>query len=126
MKPLKKILYVEDEADIREVAVMALEMVGGFELKVCESGADAIDVASAYAPDLLLLDVMMPQMDGPATLKRLREIPQTANVPVIFMTAKVQHSEIAAYHQMGALGVIAKPFEPMTLADEIRKIWDRQ
>ena len=120
---LKRILFVEDEEEIREVAKMALEAVGGFELVACASGAEAIAAAPAANADLLLLDVMMPGMDGPATLEALRHIPATAHTPVIFMTAKVQPAEVAQYIDLGALGVIPKPFSPMKVSDEIRRLW---
>lgn len=115
------VLYVEDEADIREVAEFALEDEG-FALVPCSSGQEALDKASTLTPDLILLDVMMPGIDGPSTLKKLRELPHLANTPVIFMTAKVQPSEVEQYTALGALGVISKPFDPMTLADEIRSL----
>ena len=125
MRPLRKVTYVEDDADIREVAVLALELVGGFEVQTCSSGEEAVARAAAFGPDLLLLDVMMsPGMDGPATLARLRENPALAATPVIFMTARVQPRDVAALRALGALDVIAKPFDPMTLADTMRAIWD--
>ncbi len=120
---LKKILLVEDEPDIQSVARLALESVGGFSIEVCSSGQEALDRGPAFQPDLLLLDVMMPGMDGPSTLKALREKAQTASTPVIFMTAKVQEKEVAEYISMGALAAIAKPFDPMTLSDQIKEIW---
>jgi two-component system, OmpR family, response regulator len=123
---LKRILFIEDEADIRTVAKMALEMVGGFEVRACASGAEGVAAALDAKADLVLLDVMMPGMDGPATLKALRAIPQTAATPVIFMTAKVQSSEVAGYKALGALAVIPKPFSPMDLANQIRGIWERR
>jgi CheY-like chemotaxis protein len=123
-KPLKTILYVEDEADIRTIAKMALEAVGGFSVRACASGREALTIAPDAGADLILLDVMMPGLDGPSTLKALREVPATASTPVIFMTAKVQPGEIAQYKGLGALDVIAKPFDPMTISDEIRRIWD--
>lgn len=122
---LNRILYVEDEADIQAVAKLALEMVGGFTVKVCSSGEDALREAADFDPDLLLLDVMMPGMDGPTTLKGLRDIPALANVPAVFMTAKVQPKEIAHFKTLGARDVIPKPFDPMTLADQVREIWER-
>lgn len=121
---LKRILYVEDEADIRAIATMALQAVGGFVVVACESGAAALAAAAAAAPDLLLLDVMMPGMDGPSTLAALRRLPATADTPVIFMTAKVQSAEIAQLQALGTLGVIPKPFDPMQVSAEIRKLWD--
>lgn len=123
MSTLKKILYVEDEADIREIAQLALELVGGYQLLICSSGQEAITKAVAFAPDLILLDVMMPSMDGPTTLKKLRELPSLATIPAVFMTAKVQPSEVAILHSYGALEVIAKPFDPMTLATQLQQIW---
>jgi two-component system OmpR family response regulator len=122
---LDRILYVEDDADIRTVGAMALEGVGGFTLKACASGAEAVAAAAEFCPQLILLDVMMPEMDGPATLKALRALAGTAATPVIFMTAKVQPKEVAHYRELGALDFIAKPFDPMTLASEIRAIFGR-
>lgn len=124
MSSLQRILYVEDEPDIQTVAKMALEMVGGFEVKVCSSGEEALLEAEAYAPELVLLDVMMPGMDGPTTLKGLREMAALKDVPVVFMTAKIQPAEVEEYKALGALGVIPKPFDPMTLAREVKEIWD--
>ena len=124
-KLLQKILYVEDEPDIQAIARLALEMVGGFTLEVCNSGEEAMRKATGFAPDLILLDVMMPGMDGPATLAALRRLPELAATPVMFMTAKVQPSEIAHFKSLGALDVIAKPFDPMQLSQTIRASWDR-
>jgi two-component system, OmpR family, response regulator len=125
-KPLERILYVEDEADIRGIAKMALEAVGGYDVLDCSSGREAIAAAPTADADLILLDVMMPGMDGPATLKALRGILATATTPVIFMTAKVQSAEIAQYRALGALEVIAKPFDPMQVSAEIQRIWSAQ
>jgi two-component system OmpR family response regulator len=120
---LKRILYVEDEEDIRSIAKISLEDIGGFTVKFCDSGRVAIAEAEAFKPDLLLLDVMMPGLDGPATLCELRKLPALKNTPVIFMTARMQDSEIAEYKKLGVVDVLPKPFEPMTLADVIRKSW---
>ncbi len=120
---LKNILYVEDEADIRAVARLALEAVGGFSVTICSSGAEALERAPDVRPDLILLDVMMPGMDGVDTLRALRDLPETATTPVIFMTAKAQQSEIRNFRELGALDVIPKPFDPMALSDQIRKIY---
>lgn len=124
MSALQRILYVEDEPDIRAVAKIALEMVGGFTAKICSSGEEALQEAVAFAPEMILLDVMMPGMDGPSTLKALREMPELSQVPVAFMTAKVQPNEVAHYKSLGALDVIPKPFDPMALAGQIRAIWN--
>lgn len=122
---LTKILYVEDEADIQAVAQLALEAVGGFTVKICSSGQEALAQIAAFAPDVILLDVMMPGMDGPTTLQALRQLPCCADTPVCFMTAKVQPQEIAHYKSLGALDVIPKPFDPMTLSAQVAAIWDR-
>jgi len=121
----ERVLYVEDDPDIRAVAQMALEIVGGLNLKACSSGAEALQSAEIFRPDLLLLDVMMPGMDGPTTLAGLRQMVHTASTPVIFMTAKVQASEVAYYRSLGALGVIAKPFDPMSLASQVCQLWEQ-
>ncbi|MBU1689181.1 MAG: response regulator [Gammaproteobacteria bacterium] len=120
---LTRILYVEDEPDIQMVARLALETLGGFTVEVCSSGDEAIARAPAFQPQFILLDVMMPGMDGPTTLKMLRGLPQTASTPVAFMTAKVQPSEVAQYKELGAVDVIPKPFDPMALASRVEEIW---
>lgn len=120
MKRLQRILYVEDEADIRAIAQLALEGFGGFTVKTCASGEEALCEAEAFAPDFILLDVMMPGLDGPSTLKALRKLEALSEVPMAFMTAKVQPSEVEFFKSLGALDVIAKPFDPMTLADKVR------
>jgi two-component system OmpR family response regulator len=122
---LKRLLFVEDEPDIQIVARLALEAIGGFKVEICNSGREALEKAPTFGPDLILLDVMMPGMDGPTTLGALREQPQTATTPVIFMTAKVQPYEVAEYKRLGALDVIAKPFDPMQLSANITAIWNR-
>ena len=122
-RTLSKILYAEDDPDIQAVARMSLEMVGGFEVCACSSGAEALDAASRFAPDLILLDVMMPGMDGIATLERLRGDPRTAFIPVVFMTAKAMPSEVARLRAMGAADVLLKPFDPMTLPITLKGIW---
>ncbi len=121
MSDLIQVLYVEDDPDIRAVAEFALEDEG-LELEACESGMVALEKAKTFRPDLLLLDVMMPGIDGPTTLLRLREYPHLVDTPAIFMTAKVQPNELAQYEAAGAIGVISKPFDPMSLADEIRRL----
>lgn len=123
---LSRILYVEDEPDIQAVAKLALEAIGGFTVEICSSGQEALDRAPAWAPQLILLDVMMPGMDGPTTMRKLRELPGLEAVPVIFMTAKVQPPEVLEYKAMGALDVIPKPFDPMMLAATVSGIWTRE
>lgn len=123
MTELKKILYVEDEPDIQMVARVALENVGGFELLVCSSGAEAIEKAAEFEPELFLLDVMMPEMDGPATLAELRKIPALAKTPVVFLTSKIQPQELEYLKSLNIADIIAKPFDPMGLASHIRELW---
>lgn len=120
---LQRILYAEDEPDIQAVAKLALEMLGGYTVQICSNGAEALVAAREFTPDLILLDVMMPGMDGPSTLERLRADPATAAIPVIFLTAKVQPPEVVYYQSLGALDVIAKPFDPMALATQVQQIW---
>ena len=123
---LQRILLVEDDPDIQAVGQLALEAVGGFTVKICGSGREALTMAADFAPDLILLDVMMPGMDGIATLAALRAQETTKTIPVIFMTAKVQAHEVAHYKELGALGVISKPFDPMTLSGTISELWAEQ
>ncbi len=125
MAELKRILHVEDDRSIQAVARLALETLGGFEVLSCLSGQEALDQVLGFKPDFILLDVMMPGMDGPATLGKLRELVDIEQVPVAFMTAKVQPQEIEQYRQLGAREVIVKPFDPMTLAAQVRSIWSR-
>lgn len=126
LPPLERILLVDDEADIRQVARLALEALGGFQVRECASGLAAPRAVEDFAPQLILMDMMMPGQDGVETLKALRATPATSRVPVVFMTAKVQPQEISAFRSLGALDVIAKPFDPMTLAQTVRTIWERQ
>ena len=117
-----KVLIVDDEADIRRIGELSLQGVGGWDVLLAASGAEGVEAAQAHRPDLILMDMMMPEMDGLAALLELRRLPQTACTPVIFMTAKVQRDEVAHYLEAGAAGVVHKPFDPMTLPDEIRTI----
>ncbi len=126
MKPaLERILLVEDDGDIRAVATMSLEMVGGLTVLACESGEAALAAIAGFSPQLVLLDVMMPGMNGPEVLKKLRELPACAALPVAFMTAKVQPEEIRALLALGVIDVIAKPFDPMALPDQVKALWER-
>jgi two-component system OmpR family response regulator len=124
MPELKRILHVEDDSSIQAVAKVALEAVGGFQVLSCSSGQDALDQVQGFAPDFILLDVMMPGMDGPQTLARIALLIDINQVPVAFMTAKVQPAEIAHYRSLGARDVITKPFDPMQLATQVRAIWN--
>ena len=120
---LKKILFIEDEPDIHTIIRYALEKRGGLTVHYCFSGKEALLVAESFSPDLILLDVMMPEMDGIATFQRLQQLPSLASTPIIFMTAKSQVSELAHYKQLSALDIITKPFNAVLLADQLRDIW---
>ena len=115
-----RLLHVEDEPDIREVVELSLALDPGITLMSCGSGADALVTAADWEPDVILMDVMMPEMDGPQTLTHLRENARTANIPVVFMTARAQAREVEHFLSLGAAGVIPKPFDPMTLAAAVR------
>ena len=125
MRPLERILVVEDDPDIQTVIELCLRRFGGYTVHVCGSPREAVGAAESFGPDLILLDVMMPGMDGLETLETLRQTETTARIPVIFMTAKVRPHEIARYTELGALGVVAKPFEPDGLAARVRSLWER-
>ncbi len=122
---LTRVLLVEDDPDIQLVASLALSDVGGLTVEVCGSGREALSLAPHFRPDLVLLDVMMPDMDGFAALRALRANPDTREIPVVFMTARARQHELTRYQELGALGVITKPFEPATLAEALRGLWER-
>ncbi|RNF51686.1 response regulator [Marinomonas hwangdonensis] len=125
MSELQKVLYVEDDVDIREIATIALQDIGGLTVEVCESGTQALTVIDDFAPQLVLLDVMMPDMNGPETLVALRQQGSVTDATVVaFMTAKVHPEELERYYELGVTNIISKPFDPMTLADDVRAIWD--
>ena len=115
-----RVLHVDDEPDIREVVELSLGLDPEFTVRSCSSGGDAVVAAADWSPDLILLDVMMPDMDGPTTLARLRESPNTNAIPVVFMTARAQPRELKHFRDLGAVGVIPKPFDPLTLAASVR------
>lgn len=115
----RRVLLVDDEDDIREVAQLSLEMVAGWEVLTASSGAEALSRAAAEQPDAILLDVMMPAMDGPSTFRALQAHPETRSIPVVLLTAKVQLSDRKRFDDLGVAGVLSKPFDPMTLAGEV-------
>ena len=125
IEPPENILIVDDESDIREVVKITLDILGGLKTEQCSSGALAIEFIAKTPPDLVLLDVMMPGMDGPETLKQLKNNPKTASIPVIFMTAKVQPAEVEEYYQMGVIGVVSKPFNPRGLMGSVMGFWNK-
>jgi CheY-like chemotaxis protein len=114
-----RILIIDDEDDIREVAAMSLETVGGWEVMVANSGAQGLTRAAMYKPDAILLDVMMPGMDGPTTFRELQKNPVTAKIPVLFLTAKVQAADRARFSGLGIQAVLVKPFDPLTLPTQV-------
>jgi CheY-like chemotaxis protein len=115
----RRILIVDDEDDIREVAQVSLELVGQYEVLTASSGRDGVQSARNEHPDAILLDVMMPDMDGPATLAELLADPLTRDIPVVFLTARAQSSELLRLSQLGAAGILTKPFDPLKLAGDV-------
>jgi two-component system OmpR family response regulator len=120
---LRSVLYVEDEPDIREILQLSLTLKGELQVDTCESGSAALQLLRAAAPDLVLLDAMMPEMDGPETLAHMRADPKIPKVPVVFVTAKALPEDVKRLTALGACGVIPKPFDPMRVADELFEIW---
>jgi len=123
-RDLKHIVCIDDDADILEIVQMALEDVGHFRVSALNSAETALTQMVTLNPDLVLVDVMMPGMDGPGLLRALRAQAAFGSLPVIFMTARIQDAEVRDYLEQGADGVIAKPFDPMTLSDDIQAIWE--
>ena len=123
----RRVLIVDDDDAIREVAQASLELVAGWEVEVASSGLEALDLAVARPPDAILLDVMMPAMDGPATFAMLQADGRTRNVPVVLFTAKVQPAERRRWERLGVAGVLAKPFDPLKLPGQIADLlgWDK-
>lgn len=117
-----KILIIDDEADIRQIARLGLSRVGRMDVVEAGSGFEGVELAVSELPDCILLDVMMPQMDGPTTLAKLRSSAATSSIPVIFLTAKAMTPELKGLMETGAAGVLTKPFDPLTLADQVRQI----
>ncbi len=120
---LRRITYVEDDADIASMVQLCLSDIAGFDLQICSSGAEAVAKTAGFAPDLILMDMRLPDMDGLAAHRALQAIAGLEATPVIFMTARAGAGEAETYRQNGALGLIAKPFDPTTLAKEILRMW---
>jgi two-component system OmpR family response regulator len=125
MKQCQSVLYVDDDPDICELVQTTLGQIAGFEVRTADSGEMAIDLAYELRPDLIILDVMMPGLDGPTTYERLCENTLLADIPVIFMTAKILPPRVAHLLRLGAIGVIGKPFDPMALGDEVLALWNK-
>jgi len=126
MTELKKILYAEDEPDVQTVVELTIQALSDYQVKVCDNGKKLLECVDEYNPDLILLDVMMPEMDGPTTFKNLQANEKTKSIPVIFITAKAQIHEVEIFKESGAIGVITKPFDPMNFCGEIQAIWDNK
>jgi two-component system, OmpR family, response regulator len=124
--PFKSILYVDDDPDIRSIVRAALRRIPDLQVSTIDSGEAAVDLVHEVRPDLVLMDVMMPGLDGPSALKRIQASVLLADTPVIFMTAKVLPTEIAQFLQLGAIGVIVKPFDPLTLYDDLCGLWRKR
>jgi CheY-like chemotaxis protein len=120
MSEIQKVLIVDDEDDIRELAHISLERVGGFQVIAASSGQDALRLAASEEPDAIVLDAMMPGLNGPETLERLKADAATARIPVVFLTGSVQEVERERFKELGAHGILTKPFDPMTLAGDLR------
>jgi CheY-like chemotaxis protein len=120
---LKSLMYVDDDPDIREIVQMSLSLDGQMTVLVCDGGEPALVRMRVERPDLVVLDVMMPGMDGPAILARMRKDDDLKHIPVIFMTAKANPQEVARFRGLSAIGVIAKPFDPMALGGQVKALW---
>lgn len=125
-RTLETLLYVDDDSDIREIVEMSLALDGTISVRTSSGGEHALTTMRAQRPDLVVLDVMMPGMDGPAILERMRADPELRHIPVIFMTAKANPQEVARFRGLSAIGVIAKPFDPMALGSQVRALWEAQ
>ncbi|MGH8705822.1 MAG: response regulator [Burkholderiales bacterium] len=123
-QPLKRVCYVEDDEDIQRIVRMSLERVGKMTVEIVGDSTRAVEAITAFKPDLVMLDWMMPVMDGPAVFRKLREHPETRDLPVVFMTAKASQRELDELRALGAAGTISKPFSPKDLPDQLRSIWN--
>jgi CheY-like chemotaxis protein len=122
---LRSILYVEDDLHVRTTAKLVLEVIGKLDVHACRSAAEALAAARNFQPDLLLLDVVMPEQDGLQLLQALREVPHLAAVPAMFITGATSSEDMERYAAAGALGVISKPLAPLTLSNQVQGIWDQ-
>lgn len=123
-RPLQKILYVEDDEDIQRIVRMSLELIGKMSVEIVGNSMNAIEAMKVYQPDLVLLDWMMPEMDGPTLFRRMKEDPDVADLPVVFITAKASSRELEELITLGAKGTISKPFSPKDLPNQLRTLWD--
>ena len=121
--PLTRICYVEDDEDIQRIVRMSLERIGKMTVEVCSDPLKAIDAITAFGPQMVMLDWMMPGMDGPTLFKKMKEVPATAPLPVVFITAKASKKELDELRDLGAAGTLSKPFTPKDLPEQLRQIW---
>jgi two-component system, OmpR family, response regulator len=124
-KPLNRIMYVDDDPDLRQIVAMGLKVGGGYTVKVCSSGNQAIAELPGFQPDLLIMDVVMPDMTGPKTVEVMKETPGFPEVPLVFLTSKVNSNELKQYRALGAIGVIRKPMNPMHITTQVMDIWNK-
>lgn len=124
MELFERVMCVEDDADIRTILDFSLGGLGGYTVSLCEGGPQALERVAQFQPQLVLLDVMMPEMSGPQTLIQLRALPVMQGVPIVFLTAKAMQDEVEALLECGATGIIVKPFDPVTLPQDIRIYWE--
>jgi DNA-binding response OmpR family regulator len=122
-QPLQRVCYVEDDEDIRKIVRMSLERIGKLTVEVIGDPMVAIDAMKAFKPELVMLDWMMPGMDGPALFRKMKEVAETKDLPVVFITAKASHRELEELRTLGAIGTISKPFSPKDLPDQLRALW---
>lgn len=124
-KPLTKLIIIDDDPDILLIAKYSLEEVKGISIKYCDSGQQGIQEALVFQPDLILVDVMMPNMDGIAFVQALRLIPSLAKISVAFLTAKIQKEDLEKYNAIGIKELITKPFDPITFPETIQNLWEK-
>lgn len=123
--PLSHVVYVDDEPDMRMLVQTTLENIGGIRVTLCENGIDTLEAAVDQQPQMIILDVMMRDMDGPTILREIKNDPRVSRIPVIFLTAKTDPALLAEYKGMGAAGIIAKPFDLMNLPEQVRSLWEQ-
>lgn len=124
LKSLKRIIYIDDDIDLQYIVRLGLEIKGGFTVKNCDSGEQAAKEIKMFQPDLVLLDMVLPGMSGIQLLEKLRNFPEIPRVPVIFLTAKMNPNQLAEYRELGVIGVINKPLNPLNLVHQVREIWE--
>ncbi len=124
-KNLNTLVYIDDDASLRSIVEIALATIGNYEVKLCSSGLEALEILQDFHPDMILLDLVMPEMDGFETLEKIRQIESLKNIPVVFMTAHSDARTLKSFRQAGAAGSISKPFNPIRLAEQIQTLWNK-